>query len=57
LILRINCFAILGDKMENKLRKANFTENVYYNCLKNKTRRQKEVNLKVKKVNENIRWK
>ncbi len=25
LILRINCFARLGDKIENKLRKANFT--------------------------------
>ncbi len=25
LILRINCFASLGDKIENKLRKADFT--------------------------------
>ncbi len=29
LILRINCFATLGDKKENKLRKANFTLNIY----------------------------
>ncbi len=29
LILRINCFASLDDKIENKLRKADFTSNVY----------------------------
>jgi hypothetical protein len=29
LILRLICFATLGDKMENKLEKADFTENVY----------------------------
>jgi hypothetical protein len=29
LILRINCFATLGDKMENKHRKDNFTTNAH----------------------------
>ncbi len=29
IILRIICFSTFGDKMENKLEKADFTENVY----------------------------